>query len=249
MRILIVEDHPITLWSLEEGLNEKGYSDTFTATHGKEALRLFKKHRPDLVVLDINLLEHRDAGIELAHVFRAIKRVPIIFLTGEVQSEVIKKAIAARPANYLIKPVDFDELAANIELAISNFTHERQNQMHEGSSDLKLGADIIFQKNNMLYFKKKCRFEKVVMNEIFWVQAENVYTDLHLKTGRETLSMTLKRFEEQVYFSSFIKINRSQLVNVNHVDSFESHRLFIGDHQFRITDKFKHSFFEAFTAA
>ena len=248
MRILIVEDHPITLWSIQEGLSEKGYSDTYTATHAKEALMLFRKHRPDLVLLDINLLNHQDAGIELAHIFRAIRRIPIIFLTGESKEDIVRKAIQARPINYLIKPIDFDELAINIELAVMNF-HDEALPTSGDEPWKKLNADIILQKGNTFFFKKRNRFEKVLLSDILWVQAENIYTDICLKTGRETLSMTLKRFEAQVSFPSLIKVNRSQMVNVNHVDSFEPHRLFIGTNEFKITDKHKQGFYEAFKAA
>jgi len=106
--------------------------------------------------------------------------------------------------------------------------------------------DTIFLRGNALFVKTKNRFQKQFISEILWIQADNIYIDMHTIDGVYTLSMSIARFEEQVSSSDLVRINRSQLVNVARIDSFEPHRAFIGEMEFKITDKFKPSFYSSF---
>lgn len=248
MRILIIEDHVLTLTNLKEGLNAKGYSETACARNEIEATELFHAFQPDLVLMDINLGTVDVSGIDLAMEFNRVRSTPIIFITGEISPLIVGKAIKARPANYLVKPINLDQLAANMELALVNYTNNQLPNIEERKTIPKLSVDTILQKDDALYVRAKNRFEKKRISDILWVQADNIYTDVYSESGRQTLSMSLKRFEEQVNAANLIKVNRSQIINLDHVDSFEAHRAFIGQQEFRVTEKFKPQFFQSFGA-
>lgn len=106
--------------------------------------------------------------------------------------------------------------------------------------------DTVFLRGNALFVKSKTRFQKQFISDILYIQAHNVYIDMYTTSGVRTLSMSIARFESQLGGSDLIRVNRSQLVNVSHIDAFESHRAFIGTMEFRITDKFKQGFYNAF---
>jgi len=248
MRILIVEDDLFTATNIKEGLAERGYLDSDVSRTYNHALERFKSYPPDLVLLDIHLSKQTPSGVELAHAFNAIKKVPIIFVTGETSQDTIKKAIEARPANYMLKPIELNALQGNIELALINFTRNHTPETTTEKGALKLSVETVLQRNNALFVKSKKRFEKMLLSDILWVQADNVYTCVNLVDGKKpVLSMPLMRFEEQVNASSLLKINRSQIINIDHIDFIESGRVFIGSKDFRITEKYREHFFEVFS--
>ena len=68
--------------------------------------------------------------------------------------------------------------------------------------------DTIFLRGNALFVKTKNRFQKQFISEILWIQADNIYIDMHTIDGVYTLSMSIARFEEQVSSSDLVRINR-----------------------------------------
>lgn len=247
MRILIVEDDLLTATNLKEGLAERGYDDLEISRSYINALERFKQYAPDLVLLDINLGKETPSGIELAREFNNIQLVPIIFVTGERSEETIRRAVAVRPANYMVKPIDLNALTGNIDLALINFSKKHTPNDNDEKPPIKLSMGTILQRDDTIFVKSRDRFEKRILGDILWVQADNVYTSLHyIKEKIYVLSMPLKRFEEQVKASNLIKVNRSQIINIDHVDSFESNRIFIGNQDFRVTEKFKQHFLDSF---
>lgn len=247
MQILIVEDDVLTAINLKEGLEERGYEFCKICRSYNQGLEHFRDHLIDLVLLDINLGKNSPSGIELAAAFNSIRLVPIIFVTGEKSREIVKKAVEVRPANYMVKPIDLNALTGNIDLALLNFSKNITPNEIDEKPKTKLSVETILQRENAIFVKSRNRFEKRVLNDILWIQADNVYTNLHyMEAQKQVLSMPLKRFEEQVHAANLIKVNRSQIININRVDSFESNRAFIGDQDFRITEKFKQDFLDAF---
>lgn len=106
--------------------------------------------------------------------------------------------------------------------------------------------DTVFLRDNALFVRTKQRFQKQMISDVLWVQADNIYVDIHAVHRVYKLSMSIKRFQEQVGNSDLVRVNRSQLVNVSKIDSFEPHRAFIGDLEFKITDNFRSCFYNSF---
>ncbi len=113
-RILLVDDEQDLLWALQHCLRDEGY-EVLTAYDGTEALALARRHRPDLVILDILM-----PGLDGLEVCRRLRRhpnlgaVPILFLTvrGDVPNRV--EGLNEGGDDYLIKPFDVEELKARI---------------------------------------------------------------------------------------------------------------------------------------
>lgn len=80
-RILIVEDEYIIAADLEMKLVRMGYQVVGSATAGEEAIRLAELHRPDVILMDIQLQGGMN-GKEAAETIRARNDIPIIFITA-----------------------------------------------------------------------------------------------------------------------------------------------------------------------
>jgi DNA-binding response OmpR family regulator len=113
-RILIAEDEPSILLSLEFLLREAGY-EVFTAQNGAEALELTEQHRPDLVVLDV-MLPIID-GFQVCRSLRAnpaLSDVRVLMLTARGREQEIARGLAAGANAYVTKPFGTRELMKSI---------------------------------------------------------------------------------------------------------------------------------------
>jgi two-component system, response regulator PdtaR len=123
-RVLLADDETLARSDLREMLVELGHDVVGAAADGVEALRLIEKTDPDLIMLDIKMpgLD----GIEVAR--KAGNRYPAIMLTAYSERDLIEQARDAGVMAYVTKPFRKADLAAAIELAVSNFIKQSKLQ-------------------------------------------------------------------------------------------------------------------------
>jgi two-component system, OmpR family, KDP operon response regulator KdpE len=126
IRILVVDDEPQILRVLRINLVARQY-DVVTAGTGGEALDAAKAEHPDLVILDLGLPDLD--GVEVINRLRAWTQVPIIVLSGRMDSRDKVKALDAGANDYVTKPFSVDELLARIRVVT-----RRQNDPDQPSS-------------------------------------------------------------------------------------------------------------------
>ena len=120
VRILAVDDDPMTLRYLRDALSKAGYFPMVT-TDPDEALRLVETERPNLVLLDL-MLPGSD-GIELMRSILNIAEVPVVFLSAYGRDEVIARAFEAGAVDYMVKPFSATELVARVRSPCAGGRH------------------------------------------------------------------------------------------------------------------------------
>ena len=113
--ILAVDDDPRSLKYVRDTLVKAGYTPVVTGDP-QEALALMHEKKPRLALLDL-MLPGMD-GIELMKEIRAIREVPVIFLSAYGQDQLIVRAFDMGAADYVVKPFSPTELAARIRGAL-----------------------------------------------------------------------------------------------------------------------------------
>lgn len=114
-RILVVDDEPRYLGVIRFNLEAEGYRVTCAAT-GEDALALFPKRAPDLVVLDV-MLPGLD-GFEVCQRIREVSERPIIMLTAKGADEDKVKGLRLGADDYVTKPFSAQELLARVEAVL-----------------------------------------------------------------------------------------------------------------------------------
>jgi two-component system alkaline phosphatase synthesis response regulator PhoP len=112
-RVLIVDDEPNIVLSLEFLMNQRGY-ETRVARDGDEALAEVERFQPDLVLLDV-MLPRRD-GFEVCQALRAEgwSELKILMLTAKGRDVEIEKGLALGADGYVTKPFSTAELVARV---------------------------------------------------------------------------------------------------------------------------------------
>ncbi len=124
-RLLIVEDERIVALDLRFNLEALGYNVIGMAASEGEALSMVENHRPDLVLMDINLGRGGDGTVAAQKISDAYG-LPVVFLTAYAEPETLARASASAPYGYLLKPFDLRELNATIQVALSRWLQERR---------------------------------------------------------------------------------------------------------------------------
>ena len=127
--ILAVEDDKVTREVLNLMIPRKFPDVTiYTTENGRTAVELFKKHKPEIVITDIQMPEMD--GIEMAGEIKAIEAdTKFIVVTAYSNTSYYEKFSNIGFHDFLPKPIEFDKLFAAIEKCIAEITMERQQSM------------------------------------------------------------------------------------------------------------------------
>lgn len=136
LRIVIADNESIIRMDLKELLEEAGHTVVGEAADGVKAVELTRKHRPDLVVMDIKMPEMD--GITAAKIISNEKLAPVLLLTAFSQKEIVEKAKDSGVLAYLVKPVKEANLFPAIEIALSRFQEfaELERELEEVKNSL-----------------------------------------------------------------------------------------------------------------
>lgn len=218
VRIGIVEDDELiaeSIWQLLLGL---GYDALEPVSNYRDAVKMIEHSRPDLMILDIRLGEEKTEGIRLAELINEKYIIPFIYLTANADKATVNKAKATAPAAFLVKPFSKTDLFATIEVAIS-----------------KQVSSFSYNKIPFVFLKVGDKFKKVFETDIVFIESNHVYLDIQTKTEKITIRSTVDEFLKQLSPNRFCKINRSYIVNMFYVDSFNSDTVWINDKAFPLS--------------
>ena len=211
LKIGIVEDDMIIAGALAEMLMAIGYDVPDNATRYSEAIELIENEKPDLLLLDINLVGKLD-GIAVADTVRKNYGIPFIFLTANLDSATVERAKKVLPAAYLAKPVTKDQLYSAIEIAFSNFNNVKESPVSEVQKEPS-------GKRNWIFVKDGHAFRKVYYDDLFYLESEANYVALHLSGNKKILLRSgLDEFLHQLDDTSFARVHRGYAVNTTKVD-------------------------------
>jgi two-component system KDP operon response regulator KdpE len=142
-RVLVVDDEPQILRALRINLHARQY-DVVTAGTGRGALDAASDAHPDLVILDLGLPDMD--GVDVIRSLRKWTKVPIVILSGRINSAAKVDALDAGADDYVTKPFSVDELLARIR-AVTRRTTEPEpiEPVQLGRWTVDLSDHLIFE--------------------------------------------------------------------------------------------------------
>lgn len=170
----------------------------------KAGIELIESLKPDILFLDIELTD--GYSFEILNHLKS-HNFQIIFITGF--NHLAIQAIRLGALDYILKPIDDDEFCDAVEKAIESEKNKSLEELIKVSSDFFNGAKI-----KRIVLKTADTHHIVNEDDLMYCKAEGNYTVFVTKDNEQLLiSKTLKKAEEILTESSFIKCHQSYLVN------------------------------------
>lgn len=179
----------------------------------EEGIKAIREHKPDIVFLDIEM--PRMNGFDMLEQFDELF-FDVVFCTAYDQFAL--RAFKYSALNYLLKPVDPDDLVSTvqrIEKVKAIPTREQFDMLLQNMKRTEKGTPqrIALTHNDGLVF--------VPTANIVYCEAESNYTYVHLADGKKILvSKVLKELDEALSGPDFYRVHSSYLININRIKKF-----------------------------
>lgn len=176
-----------------------------------EGIKLINEKNPDLVFLDIQMPD--GTGFDMLECIKN-KTFDLIFVTSYNQHAI--KAFKYSAVDYLLKPVDIDELNS----AIARIK-EKRNSSVSGEYFKELINNLKGDLPSKIAISSATDKEFISVDQIVRLEASGSYTELYLKNGRKLVaSKKIKEFEEILSENSFLRIHNSHVINLHEVKKY-----------------------------
>jgi DNA-binding LytR/AlgR family response regulator len=212
IKILVVEDEMLIGAKISMLLTNLGYEVTGILPRGEDAIIQVEENRPDIIVLDINLKGSID-GIETAAILQR-KNIPVIYLTANSDEATFNRAKLTRPTAFISKPFKQLDLQRAIELTIIHLAHTDPYSV----TPTELQEEHPFILADRIFVRYTGRMVKIMLMDILYMEADRNYSRIFTSQKEFLLSVTLKYIEEKLRIPFFMRIHRSYLVNMMHID-------------------------------
>lgn len=146
-KVLVVDDEDKILDVLKIYLEKAGYI-VYVCTNGHEAIDVFEKNAPDILILDLMLPDM--SGEQICRYIRQKSNVPIIMLTAKVSSDSVVNGLNIGADDYIKKPFVAKELVAKVEAILrrTNVSKDELGYQSFNNGDLRISLKNIDVKKN-----------------------------------------------------------------------------------------------------
>ncbi|NLE34001.1 MAG: response regulator transcription factor [Bacteroidales bacterium] len=217
MKVVIVDDEPAVRNTITTLLAESFPDIEILAAAGSvaEGLAAVTQYQPDILFLDIELPD--GLGFDLLSKADPV-RFRTIFITGH--QEYALDAIKVSALDYILKPVDEEELKAAINKAREIINSEEEQLKMLALSENLTGKKVL----KRIILRTSEALQLISVDDIVRAEAESNYTHFHLAGGKHIMvSRTIKEYEAMLSGSGIIRVHQSHLVNLDHIDKFYKH--------------------------
>ena len=214
LKIGVVEDDFLIAESILVTLEQIGYRPTPPARNYADALKMIESESPDLLLIDV-MIEGEQDGIDLALHVNQNYGIPFIFLTALSDQNTVNRAKKANPSAYLVKPFNENDLFSSIEIAFNNYNQQKKSHQTPASP---LSGNL----NDVVFIKQANLFHKIEINDIQYVESENVYLNIYTSANNFVVRSKLDDFIDQLPSGDFLRVHRSYAVNLKHIETLNS---------------------------
>jgi two-component system, LytTR family, response regulator len=229
MNCIMIDDEPLArqgMAMLIGNMPNLKLIDSFS--NPLDAISTLQNQPIDLLFLDINMPEMN--GLDF---MKSLKNAPlVIFTTAYTQYALDSYELDA--IDYLLKPIRFERFVKAVNKAQNYATllasKEETNNLIESISD------------DFIYIKSERKHFKVFFKEIAYIEGLKDYVIIHIQDRKVVTAMNLKTIHEQLPPKRFVRINKSYIVNTEHIVSFDPFNIYLSNIEIPIGTSFKDDF-------
>lgn len=214
IRSLIIDDELQSREALEEKLKKycPQVSVIATCKNAEEGLSAIRRHSPDLVFLDIEMPQMN--GFTMLEQFQTVP-ADVIFTTAYDQYAI--KAIRFSALDYLLKPIDVEEL----KQAVKRWEEKKPDNNGQQLQLLLQNLKSIRNSVNKIALPAQDGLHYVHVKDIMRLESESNYTTFHFVNEKKlVVSKTMKEYEEMLEEFNFLRVHHSHLINMMYVKKY-----------------------------
>lgn len=203
LRTVIIDDEPVARQGIESYVNRTPtllFCGMFD--NPIQFLESGRYEETDLLLLDIEM-----PGLKGTTFLQRYKlNIPVVFITA--YQEYALEGYQLDVIDYLLKPVTYSRFLEAINKVWS--FHSRAERKEEE-----------------VWVKTGSKLEKVILDDIFYIQSMQNYVRIHSSRKTYTIHMPLKEMAEKLPGDTFIQCHKSYIINMTRVDRIEGHTIYI----------------------
>ena len=193
-KALVVDDEKMIRMGIKGGIpwKEIGIGEVYTAASAREALLLIEEHRPEILLTDISMTEMTGLSL-IEQIRKENEEMRILVLTGYDRFDYARQCLQMRVQNFLLKPIDEEELTATIKeqvdilesLRVSREENSRQRRTEGARQQMELERymrDRVHQRKNT--GREACLPEELVQDRNQEMQIAILIPDLYLDQSK-----------------------------------------------------------------
>jgi len=216
---IIVDDEPLAREGLERLVKEAGFLDLVALCgSAMEANRILSSEKIDLMFLDIQM--PRMLGTDF---LRSLEIKPQVIITS-AYTDFALEGFELNVLDYLLKPITPDRFLKAVNRAREVLSKEKEPSSKET-------AYFFVRSNN--------GFEKIVFDELLFIEAAQNYCALHTTRGKFLTLSTIHALEEQLPAGQFLRVQKSYIVSINKIQSVNTLEVTIGQHTIPVSKNYR----------
>lgn len=234
IRCLIVDDKPLAIDVLKHHLAKVPFLELVASTTNPlEALNKVVEGSIDLVFLDIQMPEL--SGLQFMKIVK--DKCQVILTTA--YSEYALEGFEHNAIDYLLKPISFERFYRAVEKA--QFVLKALDQPTQSLSAIATSEKEI----DHIFVKTEYKLIRINTSDILYVEGMQNYVTICTTTEKIISLQTMKKTEEQLPNSQFLRVHKSFIVAVNKINSIARNRIYIADQAIALGDIYRDAFYRA----
>jgi len=226
LNCVTIDDEPLARECIANYVREIDFLELVgTGSNPVELRQLLDEQVVDLIFLDIQMPIM--TGIDF---LKMTQNPPMVIITTAFPSYALE-GFQLDVMDYLLKPITFNRFFKAITKA------KAYSQLQAASS----GAETPKIDKTASYFFIKCenKYEKIYFNDILYVQAMQNYVIIHTTKGKYITLLYLKNVEQYLEGQAFIRVHKSYIVAIPHIEAIENNELLIQMHRIPISRNYR----------
>ncbi|MCK5028221.1 MAG: response regulator transcription factor [Bacteroidales bacterium] len=231
MNCIAVDDEPLALSLIEDFAKKVPYLNFIkSCKNAFEAIDIIQKEKIDLIFLDINMPDI--SGIEF---IKNIENKPlVIFVTA--YSDYAVQGFELNAIDYLVKPFLFERFFKAVNKAYEHFN--LKNKKVISSNNIKSFTE------DYIFVKADYSSVKIYLKDILYIEGLKDYMKIYTKEKKILTLITMKKIEEKLPDSNFIRVHRSFVVALDKIESIQRNRIIINNIRIPIGNSYKENFYK-----
>ena len=222
LNCVIIDDEPIARKLLQEYIEETDFLRLVgSAENPLKIAGLIQEHHADLIFLDINM--PKMTGLEF---LRSAKNLPMVIMTT-AYGQYALEGFELDVIDYLVKPFSLDRFMKACQKALEFKLLRTRKQSPD-----KAGDEYFFVKSNG-------KIERVVFDDLIYVEALTNYVTLHTTGGKLISYLTVKGLMESLPADQFIQVHKSYVINIDKIKTIDGNTIYLGNVSITIGQSFR----------